>query len=125
MMGSLAKSLMKKAVAIAGNGTKKITLTIIGPASYDPETGEHTRTDIAVPLGNAIMGRVSEAEVAKFKLTSTTHSATVAMLDYQAAGSPTLPDTNDRVLIDGVEWMIEKIVTGSMGQSIKFYVCEA
>jgi hypothetical protein len=125
MIGSLSRNLMKKAVQIAGNGTKPVTLTIVGPATYDPVTGEHTRTDITVAIGRAILGKVSEAEVAKFKLTTTSHSATVAMLDYEAAGSPTLPDTNDRILIDGIAWMIEKIVYGSMNQSIKFYVCEA
>lgn len=125
MMGSLARSLMKKAVAIAGDGTKEVTISVLLSADFDPDTGDVIRSDSSYSLGRAIVGVVGEAEVAKFRLTATTHKAVVAMLDYEASGSPQLPQTSDRILLAGKPWIIDKVRFGSMNQSIIFFVSEA
>jgi len=125
MMGSLAKSLMKKAVALAGDGTKPCTIQILNSADFDPDTGVITRSDSSYSLGMAIVGVVSEAEIAKHRLTATSHKAVLAMLDYEAGGAPQLPETSDRILLDGKAWIVDKVRIGSMNQSIIFYVSEA
>jgi hypothetical protein len=48
----------------------------------------------------------------------------VAYADYEANGSPVLPEPEDRISIAAKEWIIDKVVIGSMDQSIKFFVCE-
>lgn len=125
MIGSLARTLMKKAIQLAGDGTQEVSITILGDVVYDPATGEYTRSDSTMPIGRGLMGQVSEAEVAKYRLENTTHKATVSMVDYEASGSPQLPETSDRLLIDGVVWLVDKVRFGSMNQHICFYVCEA
>ena len=125
MVGSLSRILMKRAINFAGDGTKPVTLTILESTSYDPETGETTRSDSNYSLGRAIVGVVSEGEVAKHRLTATTHKAVVAMLDYEASGSPQLPKTSDTILLDTKPWLVDKVVFGSMNQSVIFYVSEA
>lgn len=125
MIGTLAKTLMKKAIKFAGDGVKSVTVSLLASSEYDPETGAFVTVNNNFDIGKALMGQITEAESAKYKLTATTHKATVAMLDYEANGSPTLPDTSDRILIDNKPWLIDKVRFGSMNQSITFYVCEA
>lgn len=124
MMGSLAKALMQKAVRIAGDAAKDVEIKVFGGAAYDPATGKSTRTDTLFPIGRGILSRITEEDVAKFNLTKTTHKVTVATADYEANGSPTLPGPEDRILIAGKEWLINKVVLGSMEQSIKLFICE-
>jgi hypothetical protein len=124
MIGSLAKTLMQRAVRIAGDAAKDVQIVLLGPSVYDPVTGTSTRADETFTIGRGILARITEEDVAKYKLTKTTHKVTVAYEDYEANGAPELPTANDRVLIAGKEWMIDKIVTGSMEQSLKFFVCE-
>lgn len=123
MIGSLARQLMQQAVAFAGDATRSLDFTILNSTDYDPETGTpvYTRTNIRV--GRALLGRISEADAKKYALTTTTHKATVAMIDYEAAGSP-VAEAEDEVLIGGKVFAIEKVVIGSMNQSVIFYVCE-
>lgn len=125
MIGNLSKTLMKKAIRFAGDGTKSVTVSLLASSVYDPETGDYTAVNTDLVIGPALMGQVTETESTKYKLTTTTHKATVAMLDYEANGSPTLPEASDRILIDGKPWLIDKVRFGSMNQSITFYVCEA
>lgn len=124
MVGSLAKTLMKTAIRFAGDGTKTVTVSILASSTYDPETGEYIAVNTDLLVGPALMGQITEAESTKYKLTTATNKATVAMLDYEANGSPDLPETSDRILIDGKEWLIDKVRFGSMNQSICFYISE-
>ena len=124
MLGSLAKTLMQKAVRIAGDAAKDVDIVLLGTPVYDPETGTATRTDETFPIGRGILARITEEDVKKFNLVKTTHKVTVAYADYEANGAPELPTANDRVSIGGKEWLIDKVVVGSMDQSLKFFVCE-
>lgn len=124
MIGSLAKTLMQKAVAFSGDAAKPVTISILNSTDYDTETGTVSETRTDVLIGRALLGRVSEMDSKKYQLTNTTHKAIVAMLDYEAAGSPDLPEAEDRVLIDGVVFEVDRIVVGSMGQSILLFICE-
>jgi len=125
MVGSLARTLMKKAIRFAGDGAKSVTVSLLASSEYDPETGEFVTINNDFTIGPALMGQVTESESVKYRLTTTTHKATVAMLDYEANGSPTLPESSDRILIDSKPWLIDKVRFGSMNQSITFYICEA
>lgn len=124
MMGSIAKAMMQKAVRIAGDGAKMVEIKLFGIATYDPATGKSVKTEEIVPIGRGIVSRITEEDVARFNLTKTTHKVVVAYADYEKNGAPELPTPEDRVTIAGKEWLIDKVVIGSMDQSIKFFVCE-
>jgi hypothetical protein len=94
-------------------------------SDYDPETGAITENRQEVLIGTALMGQVSTADVAKYRLENTSHKATIAMADYEANGSPELPDANDKVLINGSPWQVDKVLIGSMNQSITLFICES
>jgi len=125
MMGSLARTLMNRAIAIAGDGTKDVSISLLLGSTYDPATGTYTADEDIRMIGRAVMGMISESEVNKYRLTNTTHKAVIAMVAYESAGNPPLPDPQDKILIDGKQWLIDKVQVGSMNQSIAFYVCEA
>jgi hypothetical protein len=124
-MGSIARRMMKKVVQVAGDATRAATISLLTAAIYDPVTGTMVRTDTPYLLGSAIVGVISDADMKKFNLQSTTHKAVLAMLDYEASGSPELPKAQDRILLDGTTWLIDKVIIGSMNQSIVFFVSSA
>lgn len=123
-LGSLARTLMKKTIAIAGNGTKEVSVTILEGTTYNTVDGTFTRTDESATIGKALLGVVSEMEAAKFKLEVTTHKLVVAMLDYEASGL-VLPLTSDKLTIGTAEWLIEKVIVGPFNEAVWFYVCAA
>lgn len=126
MMGNIARKMMQRVIKIAGNdATAEATISLLTGTVYDTHTGVMTRTDVPVKLGRAIVGVVSDADVAKFGLQSTTHKAVVAMLDYEASGSPKLPKAQDRILLNDKPWLLNKVVVGSLNQSLVFFVSEA
>lgn len=122
-IGSLAKSLMKKTVALAGDGTRNIEFTLLDEAVYDTVTGTFTRTDDTYSV-KALMGVVSEIEAAKYKLVNSSSKFVVSMLDYEAAGGR-MPATYDKAIVNGRDWLIEKVVIGPFDESLWFYGCEA
>lgn len=122
MIGSLAKNLMQKVVHFAGDAAKAVTISILVSSDYDPETGAMTEVRTSVPVGKALMGQVSSADVAKHRLENTSHKATIAMADYSGVD---LPEPSDKILIDGSPWLVDKVIIGSMNQSITLFVCEA
>lgn len=124
MIGSLSKTLMQKAVAFAGDGAKPVSISILTSTDYDTETGEVITTRTEVPIGRALLGRISEADSKKLQLTNTTHKVIIAMNDYTAAGSPELPQSEDDILVGGVLYTVDRVVKGSMDQSLIFYICE-
>lgn len=124
MIGSLSKTLMQKAVAFAGDGTKPVTFTILNSTDYDPETGTFVATQTEVNVSRALMGRVTEADSKKYALTNTTHKVTVAMADYLATDLPHLPEAEDNVKINDILYVVDKVVIGSMDHSLILFICE-
>lgn len=122
-LGTLAKSLMDKMIVAAGDGAVDVSVILLESVTYTPD-GDFTRTDITVPLGKALKGNVSEAQVAKYGLTSTSHAFLISTKAWEAAGARD-PDTYDSAIIGGVKWRIEKIVYGSFGESYLIFACLA
>lgn len=124
MIGSLSKVLMQKAVAFAGDATKPVTFTILNSTDYDPETGAIVKTETEVNVAKALMGRVTEADSKKYALTNTSHKVIVAMADYKATGLEALPEAEDTVLVNGIRYVVDKVVLGSMEHSLILFICE-
>lgn len=118
-LGSLAKSLTKTMISVAGDGAKSISLVLLDEVTYTLD-GDFTQTSQTVSIGKALMGSVSEGFVAKYQLIATTHVFLVSWLDWQASGARN-PDAYDFAIIDGVKWNIEKIVEGSFQESFLIF----
>lgn len=123
-LGSLARTLMQKTVALAGDGAKEVIFTLLETVTYDPEDGEIVRDDDITNPIKALLGPVSEMEAAKFRLEKSTHKLVVASLDYEATGLDD-PQTHDKLSIGGRVWLIERVIVGPFDESLWFYVCEA
>ncbi|MBS3648863.1 hypothetical protein KEU06_09615 [Pseudaminobacter sp. 19-2017] len=121
-LGSLAKVLMRKTVALSGDAAKDVSLVLITGTAYDVATGEPVTTVEIVPLGKALFGAISEAESAKYKVAATSHKAVIPMLNWQASGARML-ETSDRILVGADEWLVEKAVMDSVEASLIVFMC--
>ena len=125
MIGRLAKTMMKRTIGVVGSdGTVDLVFREIGPVTYDPQTGTSVRNDTDTQIGRAIKSRVTQEDLTKFGLTKTTHKVVVDSISFRN-GVTVEPSENDRLVIDGKEWFIDKVISGSMDQYVKFFVCEA
>lgn len=122
-LSSLAQTLMKKAVAVAGDGAREVSLELVSDTIYDPETGDFTTTNIIAPLGHALFGMISEAENVKHRLAVTTHKAVIPYTNWTESGQR-YPEANDRVQIDGEVWEIERVAEDSMRASIILFMAK-
>lgn len=110
--GTLAKTLMQKAVRIGGDAAQSVTLLYIGQPVYDPGSGGSTTPTTPQAL-LAFFGSFSNIERARWGL-----NETAKKLVFANADAPSDVTSGDMVQIGTAYWSVSKVLEDLLGASV-------